>query len=699
MFGDATMDRRRLLRGGGASFIALCAAAPSAYGAEGRMTPALWAQWRRNWKWMEGLALKRGWDVRRLTIDSPADSAALAIIELRHGLACPAQLRKLLTEYSARVSFHWVIPPHLRPAEKMQIPSGSGLSLSVWDLAEIDEYAIPNFLNWRRRLRNVATSEEPNRPEMWEKQFPIATLVNGDMVTIDVSDPREPCPVRYFSHQLEGLHGKAIAPDFISFMTVYSALGCPGAEDVDWFSFIPSSDGDKHYLSSEGDGAKAWFAWLAKDPVSVAPDEPPLAVVETTPDDRALLVAARANSSGGVTAALAGGAKIDCVPNLDWLLDNDFYNRPQEFETATIFAVRNNNIPLLEMLLARGATLNTRLLVMTVAAEQSSLEMFRWLIAHGARVNGWRDDRYWPSHMLVERRGYATEARCAEQVKRWIPLGASRAQAEWLSCKPVDAETYYAMLDALLDAGADPDARWDNGLTMLMRGSVAVAERLLKHGAKIDLRSAAGFMAIHLAESPEKVRLLVAHGADINARAAAPNADSGSFSYTPLQGSLQSQSWRPAPQLIAALLEFGADPKIRDAEGRSTLAYCRTLEDFKKMQSYGLDATERLPGGGTLLHNLVAPAGALPGAPSQNEFFDYLLSLGIDINAADDTGQTALHLLASDERIQAAQLKFFLDRGANPSIKDKSGNAPSTLSRNRTRARATCCDDLSRREE
>ena len=456
-------------------------------------------------------------------------------------------------------------------------------------------------------------------------------------------------------------------------MTVYAALGCAGVEDVDWFRFIPSSDGDKHYLSSTGDGAKAWFAWLEKNPNDVGPDEPPLAIIETTPQDRALLKAARANSLAGVTATLAAGAKIDCVPNIDWLLDEDFPSRPEEFGTAVTYATRHNNIEMLEFLLKRGATLNTRLLPLTVAVEHSALDTIRWLISHGARANGWKQDRHWPLHMLVERRGHATAEKAAEMRKSMTDLGVAVSYAEWISQKPVDPPTYFAMLDALLEAGADPNAPWDNGLTMLMRGGVGTAQRLLKHGADVNQRDTSGHMAIHLATAPELVRLLVAHGANVNARAMTPNQDARSYPYTPLQGHLWSQAWSPLPELIDTLLELGADPIIRDGNGRSTLTYCRTIADFKRMQAFGLDPKERLPDGGTLLHNLTTDSSIRPGNAGEVAFFEFLLSLGPGINAVDTAGQTILHRLAPRELTQPDGIRFMLDHGADVSIKDKTG--------------------------
>lgn len=148
--------------------------------------------------------------------------------------------------------------------------------------------------------------------------------------------------------------------------------------------------------------------------------------------------------------------------------------------------------------------------------------------------------------MLIERRGQATVEHAAKSRKSMTDFGVPAAHADWVSPKPVDEAVYFAMLDAVLAAGADPNTPWDNGLTLLMRGGVETAERLLKHGADIRRRDSTGCMAIHYAENPAVVRLLAANGADVNVLVAPP-ANSISYPYTPLQGHLWSQAWKPKP--------------------------------------------------------------------------------------------------------------------------------------------------------
>ena len=98
---------------------------------------------------------------------------------------------------------------------------------------------------------------------MWERQFPVFGLINGNTLTIDMRDSNGPQPVRYFSHELDMLHGQALAPDFVTFVMQMGRLGQAGTE---WASFMRFGewDGDRYYLRADGpaggSGASGWKA-------------------------------------------------------------------------------------------------------------------------------------------------------------------------------------------------------------------------------------------------------------------------------------------------------------------------------------------------------------------------------------------------------------------------------------------------------
>ncbi|MDP9900209.1 ankyrin repeat domain-containing protein [Variovorax ginsengisoli] len=676
---------------------------------------ARWTQWQSRWRWMQGIARQRGWEVTPLHTAPAATESQVAAVEQRHRMAIPAQLRSVLTQLSAEVAFGWHVPSHLRSMEKDEMPNMSFNRDAVWSLAHIDDMAMPIFLEWKKDLAGKDLSEAPNRPDMWEHQFAFYNLVNGDWLTIDATQP-DPAkqPVRYFSHELEMLHGLALAPDFFTFITQMSQLGLAGTEWASWMRFGNGVKGDTFYLDAGSDGAKGWIAWLERDPKNVGPDEPPLAVVERTGADRALLSAARANSLTGVDAALRAGATPDCVPSSDWLLDETASE--QEFFTAITYATRHDNTAMIERLLQAGATLNTRLLPLNAAVKESALGTVRWLVANGARVNGWKHQRYWPLHDLVVTRAEIasmTREQYRQRLLKRYSFGdlsrldtlidqakdeqtrqryrdAKRALEAYAKEPPKELDKqlkahisqadYLSMLEALLSAGADPDAPWDNGVTMLGWGGSATARVLLAHGANPNVRDAHGRMPLHSANTGDKVRVLVAGGAEVNARALPPNGEQGT-KYTPLQAALLSRSLS-GDSAILALLELGADATLADGNGRSTLAYCSQEDVFRLIMAKGLDPVALEPGRQTLLHNLTRYHW-LPrrSFPQEVAFLDFLLGLGIDINARDDQGRTMLHYAAERESDDESVPNYdiVLVRGADKNIQDNEGKRPVDL--------------------
>ena len=656
---------------------------------ESAMTDGAWAGWQTDWRWMQAVAERRGWNVAPLAASAPADDAAMRRLETAAGMPVPEQLSEVLTRHAASVRFGWHVPLHLYPMERRDFPTGSFNRGFAWDLDQIEEHAIPNFMATKSVLAGVDDASAPNTPEMWERQFPVFWPVNADFLTIDMREPGGPHPVRYFSHELDMLHGQALAPDFVTFVTEMARLGQAGTE---WASFMRFGewDGDRYYLRAVSPGGREWREWLETDPMLVERDEPPPVILGETAAERSLLESAIVGDTPAAMAALVAGARPDVVWNPEW--PGDGPSSDDEFATAVTFAVRRNDTDLVERLVAQGASLDTRHTAVSEAVLRGSPETLAWLCRKGARVDGWKDERHWPIHLLLTSRERSVAPSPAELEARLLKeadglwsgegmdpelVAAMRESMEEPIRKDIDAfltpRQQAAMLETLLENGAAPDAPWDNGITMLMWGGPTTTPVLLRHGADPNHLSPDGQRPLHFTRSPTVARFLVEAGADVNAVASPGGRKSESDSvYTPLQASLMLAGLR-GTELAETLLGLVADPHIRDGDGYPTLGYATSAPAFELMRPYGLDPRERMPDGGTLLHRLFQQTGVVRASfPQEVAMLDLLLAEGLDINAQNDAGQTVLHIAAPDA-IDAAPIELLLDRGADPRVRDANG--------------------------
>ena len=206
----------------------------------------------------------------------------------------------------------------------------------------------------------------------------------------------------------------------------------------------------------------------------------------------------------------------------------------------------------------------------------------------------------------------------------------------------------------VLQAGADPNAPDDDGLTPLHWGAEnsnpMVVTHLLDAGADLNARDNDGYTALHWAAAQSGngrvVKALLDRGAD-------PFAESND-GRTPLHSALR---YRADPSVVSRMLGAGADEHLTPLQ---LSALEGDVMAVSGLLAKGADPSEADRYGWGPLHFAVPLAGL--------EVVSALLAAGADPHARTASGATALHLASSQSTVSV--VSALLSAGADPNASD-----------------------------
>jgi ankyrin repeat protein len=374
--------------------------------------------------------------------------------------------------------------------------------------------------------------------------------------------------------------------------------------------------------------------------------------------------------------------------------------------TPLHLAAVNGNAAVIGDLLKAGGDANAVLpegeTVLMTAARTGSVESMKQLLDHGAKVDA-RDKWYGESALM-----WAAAENHDDAVSLLLARGA-----------PVDARS---SLQNTANRRAGQNilslGNWTPLMYAARENAIDAGHALVKSHASLNLTDPDGATALVIAiinAHYEFAAMLVDAGADPNI--VDTEAGMGALYAAVDMHRLAVGHGRPNPKpvglmtavdLVKKLLASGADPNIKlkkaimqrhhtagdSALGQGATPFLRAaksgdIEMMRALVAGGADPKIAMPGGGANALLFAAGLGwrnGSPAAPSYDQGSDeeaveairFLLSLGFDIHAANDNGDTALHAAISGRGSEAI-IAFLVAQGADPEAKNKRGQTPLAL--------------------
>ena len=212
-----------------------------------------------------------------------------------------------------------------------------------------------------------------------------------------------------------------------------------------------------------------------------------------------------------------------------------------------------------------------------------------------------------------------------------------------------------ATLERLMEQGADPNQRNDAGASALMWAALDLEKTrvLVAHGADVNARSENARTPLMIAAGRPGgapiVKLLLAHGANPN-----PTSNPGAESSPLLEASLAGDA-----EIMQALFDRGAELKGIGGFAIASAAGADCAKCIDLLMARNLDAMQ---------YTIALSQVVILDNPN---LVRQLLQHGADPNAADPTGRTPLMYAAVSDLLPVEQIKMLIEKGANVNAKSQ----------------------------
>ena len=340
-----------------------------------------------------------------------------------------------------------------------------------------------------------------------------------------------------------------------------------------------------------------------------------------------------------------------------------------EGETVLMTAARTGRPEVLKALLAHGADLKAREnwygeTALMWAAAENHVDTIKVLVEHGADVN----ERSRPLDVPRRRNGqsilplgswtplmYAARQGALEAATTLATLGADMNLtdpdgATALVLAIINAN--YDVAAALVEKGADPNVADKEAKMAALYAAVDMDRLAIGHG-RPNTKPSGELGAVDL------IKVLLAHGADPNARLAAPLFQRHHTAGDRALGEGSTPFMRAAKSgdvvVMKLLLAAGADPKLTQPNQANAL-----------MLAAGMGWRDGSP---------AAPSYDQGSEKDAIEAIKLCLESGLDINASTNTGETALHAAVSGRGAESI-VRFLVEHGADLKARNKQGRTP-----------------------